>query len=187
MEQKLSVRPFINGLLFAIIFLIAIIGGCKQDDPSPVNEEEVITTVEVVLSPQGAGNSVTLRFYDEDGELGSIAPVITVSGSLKSSTVYAAEINLRNETISPPIDVALEVAEEAEDHLFCFSTSGITVTYEDEDASGLPVGLSTLWQTAGPGQGKVTVSLRHQAGTKDGSCPGSGETDVEVSFDVTIE
>lgn len=172
----------------ALSFLMIIIIGCNQNDPEPVNEEEVITTIEVGLMPEGGGNQVTLRFFDEDGELGNVAPIISASGSLKTGTVYMAEIRLLNETVNPPIDVALEVSEEAEDHLFCFSPDGsITVTYEDEDANGLPVGLMTSWEAAGVGNERMTVSLRHQPGTKDGNCPGTGDTDVEVTFDVTIE
>ena len=170
-------------LLMTILFLES----CDKDDPKPVHEPEVITTVEVTLVPDGNGIPVTLKFFDADGEQGSIAPLITVSSSLKAGTTYSAVIELQNETVNPPLDITNEVAEEADDHLFCFDVSGdIAVSYEDEDQNGLPIGLLTTWQVGAAGDGQVTLSLRHQAGTKTGECPGGGETDVEITFDVQI-
>src|SRR5688572_9756486 len=152
------------------VVLVCTFSGCDPDDPEPVNEEEVITTVQVTLIPEGGGTPVYLRFFDEDGEHGSVQPEITVSGSLKASTVYAGLIDLQNETVVPPIDISEEVAEEADEHLFCFDASGgITISYEDEDSNGLPLGLITSWQTGVAGDAQVTISLRHQAGTKTGA------------------
>lgn len=160
---------------------------CDKDDPEPVHEPEVITTVEVTLVPTGGGIPITLKFFDADGEQGSIAPLTTVSGNLEASTTYSAVIELSNETVNPVADVTAEVAEEGEDHLFCFDTSeNITVEYADEDASGLPLGILTIWTTGTAGEAAVTLSLRHQPGTKTGECPGSGESDAEVTFDLTI-
>ena len=174
---------FIVMLAMGTLFLES----CDKDDPEPVNEEEVITTVEVTLVPDGNGMPVTLKFFDADGEQGSIAPLITVSSSLKAGTTYSAGIELSNETVNPPLDITSEVADEADDHLFCFNVSGdIAISYEDEDQNGLPIGLLTTWQVGAAGDGQVTLSLRHQAGIKTGECPGGGDTDVEITFDVPI-
>jgi hypothetical protein len=165
-----------------------LLQSCNKEDPKPPNEEELITTVEVKLSPTGGGIPVTLKFFDADGELGSIAPLFTVSGPLKASTTYAAIIELTNETINPHGDISAEVAEEANDHLFCFDVDGnIDIDYNDEDDNGLPLGLITSWVTGQPGDAVVTISLLHQAGTKTGQCPGVGDTDVEVSFNLTVD
>jgi hypothetical protein len=166
----------------------SLLQSCNREDPQPVNEEEVITTLQVNLAPVGGGEPVTLKFFDGDGELGAIAPVITVSGSLKPSTTYATTIQLLNETVVPADDISLEVEEEANDHLICFDgTANISIDYEDADDNGLPLGLATSWVTGSASQGYVTISLRHQAGTKTGVCPGGGETDVEVTFNVKVE
>lgn len=175
-------------VLFGVITPVFLFLACNTDDPEPVNEEEVITTLTVTLAPQGGGEAVTLRFYDEDGEQGSIAPVITVSGPLAPSTTYAAIIELENETEDPAVNISEEIAGEAEQHLFCFGGGDLSVEYEDEDKNGLPLGLVTSWTTSDvAGATSVTVTLRHQAGTKTGECPGTGETDVEVTFDLLIE
>ena len=174
--------------VFLVSFALITFSGCDKDDPKPVNEEEVITTLQITLVPEGSGSPVTLKFFDADGEQGSTAPVITVSGPLTASTVYSGIIELKNETANPVGNVAEEVAEEGDDHLFCFEPASdlIAVEYEDKDSNGLPLGLITRWQAGAAGTTTVTVSLRHQAGTKTGACPGSGETDVQVTFNLEV-
>ena len=174
--------------VFLVSFALVTFSGCDKDDPKPVNDQEVITTLQITLVPDGGGSPVTLKFFDADGEQGSTAPVITVSGPLSASTLYPGIIELKNETTNPVGNIAEEVAEEGHDHLFCFEAASdlVTVAYEDEDSNGLPLGLITSWQVGAAGTTTVTVSLRHQAGTKTGECPGSGETDVQVTFNVQI-
>lgn len=176
------------GRLSTVLLFSMFLMSCGPDDPEPVNEEEVITTVQVTLTPAGGGIPVTLKFVDPDGEHGSIAPLLTVSGTLKAATNYAAVVGFLNETVTPTEDISFEVEEESGDHLICFETSpNISIQYADTDAQGLPLGLRTSWLTGQAGPSEVTLSLRHQAGTKTGECPGTGETDVEVTFDLIVE
>lgn len=171
-------------LLWGLLFLSA----CRKDDPQPVNEEEVITTVQIDLVPDGGGSAVTLKFFDADGEFGSTQPELTVTGPLQAGTSYAGTLQLLNETNRPVEDITAEVREEGHDHLVCYASfSNLVIGYTDEDEAGLPLGLATRWVTGEAGPSQVTVSLRHQAGTKTGDCPGSGDTDVEVTFDLVVE
>lgn len=183
-----SKGTFISSVVVIIALVAMIFSACSPDDPKPVNEEEVITTLEVTLVPEAGGTPVVLRFFDADGEHGSIAPEITVSGPLQNNSRYSAIIVLQNETEEPAVSISDEVIEEAEAHLFCFEISGdIGISYEDEDANGLPLGILTSWETGAPGATRVTVILRHQPGTKTGDCPGGGDTDVQVAFDLNVE
>lgn len=167
---------------------LTMLSSCSED-PQPVNEEELITTLIVDLTPTSEGDAVQLKFYDEDGE-GALDPVITPNlAQLTTGKTYTATLTLKNESVTPADDVTLEIEEEKNDHLFCFAISGtdVTVGYDDEDDHGNPVGLQTRWTTGDAGDaGTVTITLRHQPDTKDGSCPGSGDTDIEVSFNVQI-
>jgi len=177
-----------RSMVACLMVVLGCVYSCKPDDPKPVNEEEVITTIRVTLMPEGGTRPVNLVFFDADGEQGNIPPEITVSGALQASTIYTAVITLMNETTSPPVDVSAEILEEAEDHLFCFATgSNIAISYSDEDDNGMPIGLESVWQTGAAEAAQVTVSLRHQPGTKTGDCPGPGETDAEVTFNVLVE
>lgn len=171
----------------ALAFAVGI-SACDGDDPAPVNEEEVITTLNVTLAPNGGGTPVTLRFFDADGD-GSGAPIKTVSGNLEADKTYTGVITLSDDSKSTPVDITEEVAEEADDHLFCFTVTGsnLTVTATDKDSQNLPVGLTSSWVTTTAGNTSVKIVLRHQPETKNGQCPGSGDTDVEVDFDVIIE
>ena len=176
--------------VFSLVVLLSLITyqSCDKEDPTPLNEEEVITTVKITQTPEGNGDAVTLTFFDADGPLGNIEPTIISSGPLTSATMYAVVIALANETLTPAVNISEEVAGEADEHLFCFDATGdIVITYEDEDENGLPLGLLTTWVTGTPGAAEVTVTLRHQAGTKTGQCPGTGETDVEISFPLVVE
>ncbi|MGC1241899.1 MAG: hypothetical protein WA874_09930 [Chryseosolibacter sp.] len=182
------VRTWRVAVAVFMLLILFVLPSCDQDDPAPVNEEEVITTLEVTLTPDVGGQQVIMKFSDEDGEQGSIAPVITVSGSLKASTGYRGAVRFLNETVSPAEDISEEVKEEGNDHLVCFDSSlNIAIQYADTDGNGLPLGLATSWLTGAAGPAEVTISLRHQAGTKTGNCPGVGETDVEVTFNLTVE
>ncbi len=52
----------------ALIALFAF-NSCSSDDSKPVNEEEVITTVTVTLTPVGGGTPVVLTSRDLDGDV----------------------------------------------------------------------------------------------------------------------
>ena len=176
-------------VLYAMLLAVITMTGCDNDDPKPVVEEELITTLWVFLEPAEGGEQVTLRFYDEDGESGSIPPVVTVEGKLKADQEYNGLIQLLNETVDPAEDITEEIYTEGDAHLFCFDVDGaINIVANDQDSNGLPIGLATTWTTGAAGEASVRIILRHQyGGTKTGECPGGGETDIEVTFDVVVE
>jgi hypothetical protein len=186
-KEMIMTSRYVVSLLLIVLCVIGIFS-CGGNDPDPVNEEEVITTVNVVLTPGGGGIPVTLRFYDADGD-GSVAPVKTISGNLSANKTYSGVITLKNESQPTPVDITEEVAEESQHHLFCFTVTGsnLTVIANDTDSKGLPIGLTSVWQTTTAGNTSVKIVLRHQFETKTGICPGDGETDVEVDFNLTVE
>jgi len=187
--MKNNTNFVVNAIAYSCLLLFASLFYSCSEDPEPVNEEELITTLIVDLTPTGGGDNVQLRFFDEDGD-GAIDPITTpLLAQLTTGKTYEAVLTLKNESATPAEDVTAEIEEEKNDHLFCFSVTGtdITIGYNDEDSNGNPVGLSTTWTAGNAGSaGEVKITLRHQPGTKDGSCPGSGDTDIEVTFNVQI-
>lgn len=172
----------------------AFLTGCDNDDPDPVNEEELITTVTFTLTPQGGGDPVVFQFKDPDG-IGGAAPTVSVD-TLAPGTAYAGTLTLLNESVTPAEDIGDEVEEEGEAHQFFFQVSAgleLTVTYNDQDAGGNPIGLKTNWTTGAAGTGTLKVILRHEpdknaAGVADGDITqAGGETDVEVEWPVVIQ
>lgn len=170
---------------------ITLIISCSDDDdpPVPVNEEEVITTMNITLSATGA-NSVTLQSQDLDGD-GPDAPVISVSGDLMANTMYSGTIELLNETESPAEDITEEVANEADEHQFIFVTSGAIsgIEYTDQDGNGNPIGITFTLNTGDAGSGTLQVTLRHEPKKpNDGTLSDAGgETDITETFNLVVQ
>jgi hypothetical protein len=181
--------------LLAIACISAItFASCSDDDPAPTNEEEVITTMRVTLTPVGGGNDIVLESQDLDGD-GPNAPTVT-GGTLSQNTTYNATIVLLNETESPAENITTEVAAEAEEHQFFYTASGINPTFTyagNNDADGNPVGINFTLESGAAGTGTITVTLRHEpnkdaTGVSDGNITNAGgETDIEVTFDITVQ
>ena len=172
----------LSGLLFA---------SCSDDDaPEPVNEEEVITTMTITLTPQGGGTAVILESRDLDGD-GPNPPVVTVSDNLTASTTYNGAIVLLNETETPAENITEEVEEEADEHQFFFTLApslSADTSYSNFDGAGNPLGTEFELVTQGASTGTLTVTLRHDLKKpNDGSLSDAGgETDIAVIFDLVI-
>jgi len=178
--------------LFAVLFIS--VTSCKDDDDivDPPEEELITDLVYTLTSTSGA--TVVLSFSDPDGDGGN-APTIT-GGTLSANTTYTGAIVLTNASETPAEDITAEVKEEDEDHQFFFSaSSGLNVSfaYADQDADNNPVGLASTITTGDASTGTMTVVLRHEpakdaSGVSDGNISNAGgETDIEVTFDVTIQ
>lgn len=183
---------------FLILFMtIGLITSCSDDDdPAPVNEEEVITTLRITFTPQGGGAQVVFQSQDLDGD-GPADPVISVSGQLVTGTTYNGSVTVLNELENPAEDITLEIMEEDEEHQFFYQLTGgagPTIGYDDMDADGNPVGLDIILTTGQTNTINVlTVTLRHEpnkdaAGVSDGDIANAGgETDIEAVFNFTIQ
>jgi len=176
--------------VLALSLMTTVLTSCSNDDDTPevVNEEEIITTMNVTLVSQG-GNTVLLQSQDLDGD-GPNAPVITVE-NLSANTTYAGTIELLNETETPAEDITEEVSEESDEHQFFFDVTGsiASTTYSDTDGNGNPIGILFELVTGDAGTGTIQITLRHEP-TKpnDGNLANAGgETDIAQTFSVVVE
>ncbi|GAB3710019.1 type 1 periplasmic binding fold superfamily protein [Flavobacterium koreense] len=177
--------------LFLSLFAVALISCSDDDNPAPVNEEEVITTVRTTLV--GGGQTITLLSKDLDGD-GPNAPVVTVSGNLTAGTTYTGSVAFLNETVNPADDITTEVEEEGVDHqIFYQAPASIgTFAYTDTDANGKPIGLDFTLVTASAATGNLTVTLRHlpnksAAGVSTGNIANAGgATDAQVTYPLVV-
>ena len=181
----------------ALIALFSF-NSCSNDDNSsqPVNEEEVITTVTVTLTPENGGTPVVLTSRDLDGD-GPNDPIITSTGSISALSTYNGTVTLLNELSNPTDNITAEVEEEGDKHQFFFSaSSGLsgTFAYSDLDVNGNPIGLVFKFApSSNITSGNLSVILIHQpnkAGENVASgdiTNAGGETDVQVIFPVTVE
>jgi hypothetical protein len=176
--------------LLALIPAFSFLASCDDDEPEAENESETITTVRLTFTPQGGGSALVFTAKDADGDgPGAIAidPI-----SLAPGTTYSVQLALLNELESPAEDIGEEVEEEAEEHQLFYTVTPAplaSIAYADADANGLPIGLATTWTTSASAlSGQVTVTLKHQPDIKSAtSTVGDGETDVAVTFSVSVQ
>ncbi|MFS4416884.1 type 1 periplasmic binding fold superfamily protein [Maribacter sp. 2307ULW6-5] len=172
--------------LLAGVFFVS----CDNDDDNPeaVDEEEVITTMNVSLT--ATGSTVNLQVRDLDGD-GPDEPEITVSGNLASNTTYVGSIELLNETETPTEDITLEIREEDDEHQFFFAATGsiANVTATDTDGDGNPLGLTFSLETGDAGAASLSITLRHEPKKpNDGTLADArGETDIAQTFNLVVE
>ena len=185
-------KPF----MLALGALSLVVLSCKKDDLKPTddhdhNDSELITTLEMKFSGKGVlGNDTTfvVTFNDPDGDGGNAATKFDTIHLLKNSS-YNVELTLLDKSKTPADTISNEVLEEANDHLFFYSsnpTGLVNVAITDKDGNGKNLGLKSTWTTTNTGSGKVKVKLMHQPGVKDGTSA-TGDTDVEVDFQVNVK
>lgn len=187
---KLKTMKTIKTSAFYALLTLAMLG-CSDDDTTPeiINEDELITTVILTLTPD-SGDQVVLTTIDLDGD-GPDEPVTTVVGNFSENTQYQGAVQFLNETEDPAEDITQEVIEEADEHQVFYTISeglNIQTTYEDQDSQGNPLGVQITLSTGAASEGSLTVTLRHEpVKPNDGLESAGGETDISTSFDVSIQ
>lgn len=204
-KMKTTMKQFNNSvsrnLKIGTIALLATLSfsSCSKDDnePTPVNEEEVITTVTAIYTPVGGGTAITLQSRDLDGD-GANPPIITVSGPFAKNKTYNGAVTVKNESITPTQDITLEILAEAVDHQLFYQKTGTlnAFTYASEasnfDKNGKVVGLQSVFTTTEPASGNLKITLRHEP-NKSGANVAAGDitnaagsTDFEVTFSISV-
>ena len=178
-------------LAIAVVAIVSLIA-CSKNDPQPINEDELITTITTTL--KNGSETTTLEYKDLDGD-GPYEPSVNVSGNLKAATSYIGTVTFLNETTNPIGNITEEILAEGVDHqLFFQAPSAIgTFAYADQDANGKPIGLSFTLTTGAATTGNLTVTLRHQPNkSADGVATGDitnagGATDAVVNYPIVVE
>ena len=177
----------INALKLSILAMLVIpfLSCEKDDDNGPDNEQELITTI--ALKFTGGGQTVTFTAVDKDGD-GGQAPVIQ-NINLKANTDYTLSISFLDESKSPSKDITTEVKAESNDHLICNAATGAMVSPQssDKDAAGKTLGLESAFKTGAIGAGTLKITLKHKADKSNANACGTGETDAEATFNVSVQ
>jgi hypothetical protein len=181
-------KPVLAPAIFTFSLLLSI-AACKEEPPvinPPANETELITTMVLEFEDSFLFKKTYAVFRDADGPGGN-APSKFDTIRLTTNRPYITRIFLLDESKSPVDTVSNQVYKEANDHLFVFTPSGVSINVkaEDTDDKGLPLGMFSIWRTGNASTGKMKVALKHQPGIKDGSAD-KGETDVEIDFHCII-
>lgn len=162
------------------------------DSTGPGQDQELISRVSLIVTPQGGGTAQTVYVDDPDG-LGPTAPSAQVGTlQLRQGVTYTGTVLFENRLVTPVENITTEVAEEAETHMVIYSVGGATGTTwvaTDSDANARPVGLQyTITPGATLGAGTVRVVLCHfdaiPKPVTATSC--SGDTDIDVTLNFSV-
>jgi len=203
-NQLITVNTFKLVLVASAIFILSLLSGCNDEDPTKEDTPEMITKATLTFTPD-TGMPFVVTATDPDGEGVqdiSVDSPINLNGDQR----YTLSISLINELAQPgdaAYDITQEVEEEGAEHMFFFEwTNNLftdpagngnldnrsdDVNYEDADANSLPIGLETTWTAGAPSFGTFRVVLKHQPGLKtETSDSSAGETDLDITFDIKI-
>jgi hypothetical protein len=184
-------------LKFGFLLLSAsslLLSSCKKDKDEEENEEEVITTMQLTFVPVGVGSTVVYKFDDPDGD-GGAAPTKDVI-TLAANKTYNVTLQLLNKTVNPVVDITTEVAAEGASHRFYYQPSvgsNISIAGFNNDAAGIPLGITSVWTTGAAANGTTKVTLRHYPGNPPNKAAADlvtsskSSTDIEVEFNTTVQ
>jgi hypothetical protein len=183
----------------------------EEDKHDHDHDHGVTTSVELSFLPVSGGETATFAWSDPEGD-GS--PVIDTI-ELDAGVDYTMTVALWNELEDPAEDVTGEIREDAEAHQFFVfgdavegpatgenSAALVVHSYADQDANGLPIGLSNDLSAVAAGSGTLSLALRHmppESGSDvktaeaaeivatDGFGALGGDTDVLVDFPIEVQ
>lgn len=198
-----------NFSLLAILLAFTTIIGCKKEDddvPEAENEEEVITDVKLIFTNTADASDIVEALAQDPDGAGVQELEILDEINLEINKTYILTLEIMNNLDSPGEDIGEEIAEEDEEHqiFYSFSTNAFSdplgdgnidvasdpLNYNDLDALGNPVGLSTNWTTSSSQltDGNFTIRLQHQPDIKSSTSGATeGDTDFELTFVLNIQ
>ncbi|MDX1546578.1 MAG: hypothetical protein R3247_06305 [Rhodothermales bacterium] len=182
--------PMHKTLPFLLAFVFLTFSACDSTDPGDGDgpgEEELITRVVLTLTGGGETRTATASDPDGDGTNFEIDPIVLAAGTTYTGTIALFD-DVNDENITE------EIEEEDDEHQFFYTVAGaaadrVTVTITDRDENGLPVGLAFTVDVSagGAGAGTLNVVLSHFDDEPKTGTTRSDETDVDVTFPLTIE
>ena len=176
-------------MLLAMVVMAALATGC-QKNTAELNEEELITTVELKFTEMGTNNTSSVTFRDIDGDGGN-PPATFDNIILAPNKTYNVSIELKDESKTPSLNITDEVEAEGEEHQLYYVPSAVNITVSNlnTDALGLPLGTTSRWATGAASTGVVKVVLKHKpGGIKAAGDPiTKGDTDVELDFNARVQ
>jgi len=186
--------------ILSIFLILLSLSACDNAEtkPSNPNENEVLTTVQLVFSEKGTLVADTFTFRSADGAVfGRNAIQDTIK--LKPDAVYGMFLKVLDESKAKPVEITPAIVTEGIQHQFFYTSapdSLIVTNYAtlNKDKNNLPLGtiVGSITTQKTRGSGTYTVELIHQP-NKDGEGVISGDktnaagtTDISVSFPVVV-
>lgn len=178
-------------IISSLFFLtVIVLSSCKKETEHEHHENELITTVKLLVTKTGTSDTQEFTWADIDGP-GGANPVIDEI-ILESASSYNFNVEFLNESGTAVEDHTHEIEEEGDHHRVFYLPNSISLTFSNlnKDKNGVTLGLSGLLQTGQPGSGSLRLILRHYAGggknESDTHSATAASTDVDVSFNVKL-
>lgn len=185
-------RNFFRWPVFVLAASTCFTACNKKNGQGEGNEEEVITTLNLKLTPISGGAALQFSYDDPDGP-GGAAPTISPV-TLPANRQFNLEVELLDKTKTPVANITDEVEQEADKHRMYYVSGGnFNVSQLNNDASGLPLGTTGVLATGAAGSGTLRVVLRHYGGNPpnkaatDAVDSPKSSSDVDVTFTVTVQ
>lgn len=194
--------------LYLLLSIAVLFSSCNNDDdlppPEAENEVEEFTYIEFIFTNTDDPTDVAKGIWEDEDGFGPGEPVILQHPVLTAETTYRLTFVFENRLLDPVYNLWEEIKDEDDEHQVFFefdegmftSPAGIgniqdrngPINYEDFDDNGLPVGLETLWTTAGPREAaSYRAVLGHQPDVKsETSAWDSGDIDWDITFSVDV-
>ena len=180
-----------NIFTIGLIIISFLFTSCKKETGVEINDEEIITDVELTFINQVTGDSLQFNYQDADGPGGLLPTQDSIF--LQANTNYKLVLNLYNKTLNPIEIISDEIIEEADAHRFYYlASSGISIKNTDLDMNGIPLGLKSNVSTGNTTNGNLRIILRHYPGNPPDKAMDDLEnspksvTDVDITFTVKI-
>lgn len=110
-----------NGWVVLAVSLLA--GACKNDEETPTDDNEAITTATLTLTSQTTPVQTVTATVEN---LNTNADFSQATLNLSANTTYTGAITLLDKTKTPTLDVSAEVKGEANEHLFIYTFTPAT-------------------------------------------------------------
>lgn len=185
LHKKEKMKSTKKSVLMAMIAM-AMMAGCKKDEPVPVEDNENLTTVKLKFTESGITSIFT--FKDLDGPGGNAPTIDKIS--LKPNKTYTLAIEILDETKKPVETISDAIYNERDEHLFEYvptPASILSVITTDKDTRNLPIGLTASAKTTAVGTGKLQVVLHHQPPVNGKIVKTGAFTLGSIDFDGTFE
>lgn len=183
-----------------LTFATVLFFSCSSDDDNTttpiqvVVENEVITTVELAITDSEAGTTETISWKEGVNDNATKRPEI----ALAANKSYTTAIKFLNESNPNSVDNITDEVKKDKDEHYVFYTPENTLTgftlasnpaSDTIDSNDIGINIETTWTTGDASTGTLTAFLIHEPTTKSGTARSDfgGSTDIEVTFNITVE
>ncbi|MFN4286809.1 MAG: hypothetical protein ACK4E8_12705 [Lacibacter sp.] len=178
-----------NRLLLLWLIVLTGLTACKKaGSPKDETEHEAINAVDLIFKQSGT-TVATFTAEDPDGDGGN-PPTRIDEIVLDRNQTYTVTVVVRNISGGVSKDVSANIQAQARDHEFFFIPTGlsITITKNDRDSNGFPVGFNSTWVTGNTAaSGTLQLRLMHKPRIKGpNDDPSKGHSDLLINFPARI-